>query len=258
MKKHLYRAALAVGLGLAGTTAAHAQINNNDLVLGFTSQFGGVVNDYVIDLGQIPSSPGAIDTSAIFDPTTFANTFTTSSGNALTSGAVNVGIIGGGALDVIDSVQDTSGFPSTTAPGSFAPGGSTPSNIGAAAEIASAITLGTPSQASQNSFYSDVAKNPTTPGANNNSFAGYVSNPLTTIDGTSQSLVLDLWEDTTTGRTGTTGWTYEGFIDLSLNGGNLTAAYDEITTVPEPTTYGICGLGVLLFGLRRKLTGKLV
>jgi hypothetical protein len=256
MKNHLYKTALAVGLGLAGATAAHAQNPNaNDLVLGFTSQFSGVTSDYLIDLGQIPSSPGVLTTS--FSPTTFGNTFTTSSGNALTSGALNVGIVGGSSSDAIFSELDGSATPLTTIAGSATPASDSRAALDNGGEIATGLTLGTTLQSSSTSFFSDVAENPNAGGASANNFTGYVDNPLTTINGTSESVVLDLWEDANSGRTGVSGWTYEGYVDLSLSGGNLTATFDEgVNAVPEPATYGLFGLGVLLFGLRRYLTSK--
>jgi len=259
MKNHLYKAALVAALGMAGAVAAQAQNPAaNDLVLGFTSQFNGVVNDYLVDLGPIPSAPGAISSS--FSSSTFANTFTTSSGNALASGQVNVGIVGGSSSDAIFSELDTTATPSTTTAGSATPPADAKSNVDAAGLVATGLTLGTPAHTDQTSFFADVAESPTAGGANANNFTGYADNPLSTIDGTTESLVLDLWENANSGRTGVTGWTYEGYVDLGLSGGNLTATYDEplISSVPEPSTYGIFGsIGLLLLGLRRHLTGKL-
>lgn len=260
MKSNLYKAALAAALGLAGAAVAHAQTlpNADDLVLGFTSQFAGVTSDYLIDLGQLPSAPGVISTS--FNSSTFASIFTTSSGNALTAGAVNVGIVGGTTgADAITSLLDTSSLPSATVPGSSAPPPNTKSAIDAAGGLADSLYLGVTPQSSANSFYGDVAENPTTDGSQPNSFALYLnSNPLTTMSGTTENVTLDLWSDSNSGRSGTTGWSYDGYVDLSMNGGNLTASFDEVTPAPEPAAYAIFGvLGVLMLGLRRQLKGKL-
>jgi hypothetical protein len=258
MKNHLYKAALAAALGLAGATAAHAQVNPNDLVLGFTSQFGGVSNDYIVDLGQLPPSSGYMNTSS-FSSSAFASAFTTSSGNALTSGTVNVGIVGGNdgnSVDVFDSTLDTSLTPSASTPGSNPPGGATPSNISAAAAVATSLSLGTVAQSSPTSFFYSIAENPMTPGSSGvSSFAGYVSNPLSTINGSDPIITLDLWEDSQVGAHGTTGWDYEGYVELNLTGGNLTASFDS--PVPEPSTYCLYGVGgLLMFAVRRKLSAK--
>jgi hypothetical protein len=71
--------------------------------------------------------------------------------------------------------------------------------------------------------------------------------------------VLDLWNET--GSTHSLGaWTFDGTVTLTLNSEDesLSAVYDYANPAPEPSTYSIFGgLGLLLFSLRRKLTGKL-
>jgi hypothetical protein len=258
MKNHLYKAALVAALGLAGAAAAHAQVNPTDLVLGFTSQFGGVTDDYTLDLGPLPTSPGYINTSA-FSSSSFASAFTTSFGNALTSGAVNVGIVGGSdnaTVDVFDSTLDTSGTPSASTPGSNPPGGATFSNVSAAGAVASSLGLGLVPQITPTSFYYSIAENPTTVGSSGvGSFAGYVSNPLSTINGADPIITLDLWQDAQSGPHGTTGWEYEGYVQLNLTSDDLTASFDS--PVPEPSTYCIYGIGgLLMLVLRRKFSGK--
>ncbi|HEY3762962.1 MAG TPA: hypothetical protein VGN23_14550 [Verrucomicrobiae bacterium] len=253
MKNNLYKTALVAALGLAGATAVQAQtVGPNDLVLGFTSQAAGVTDDYLIDLGQIPSTPGTFDISTTFNATTFGSTF----GSALSGNELNAGIVGGSTSSAIDSTLDISGNPSTLSPGSSAPAASTKSFVDNAGDIATSLSLGTPAHSAQTSFFSDVAENPTTAGANANSFAGYVSNPLSTMTG--NSIVLDLWENSDSGRSGVTGWTYEGYVDLSFSGNDLTATYDEPAATPEPATYGIFGcVGVLMLGMRRKFGSRI-
>ena len=264
IKWKLCRSALLAGLGLAFVTAVKAQIDPNDLVVGFSSQASGVTSDYIIDLGPIPT--GANTTSANnnyalnvsgFDYSIFTSIF----GSAFTSGQVNVGIIAGmdsGNQDVFESVLDN-GTGTPTVAGSSAPGTSpVGSNIANAAGTVGALTLGQVVQTSEGSWYYNIAENPTTPGSAVNSFASYLnSNPMTTIGGT-EMLTLDLYEDIDNGHAGASGWTYMGDVSLDLSGGNLTATYDP-TPVPEPGTCGLAALGgFLALALRRQFKFKAV
>jgi len=232
--KKIYKSVLLAALGLGGVTAAQAQINNNDLVIGFTSQAAGVTDDYLVDLGQIPGTPNTSLNVSGFSISTFSSTF----GSALSDGEVNVGIIGGqgsGPADVYLSILDGLSAPAN------AP---TLSNIGNAAGVALGLSLGSVPQ-SGNGFYYAVAENPTTDGAEANSFASYLDvNPLTTIGG-SETALLDLYEDAGSGRTGTTGWEYEGDVAIDLSGPSFTATWDPVI-VPEPATFGVFAVGGLM------------
>jgi len=250
--KNLYKAALLAALGLISVTAAQAQsasgtINNNDLVLGFTSTVNGVSQDYILDLGQIPTAPntqlGGISLSA----------FNSIFGANLANGQVNAGIVGGlpsGTQDVITSTLQGAGAPSVSP---------SKGNISGAAGTVSGLQLGAVSQSSSASFFQNIAETPSTAGAAANSFAGYLaSNPLSTI-GTSETLTLDLYKDTFSGKTGTTGWSFIGDIALDLSGPTLSAVFDPTSTaaVPEPATYGmLAGAGLLAVSLRRQVSRK--
>lgn len=251
MKKNLYKTALVAAFGLAGAAAAQAQVNPNDLVLGFTSQYSGVTDDYLVDLGQFPTG-GAINVSlntSGFNWSTFNSIFS----GAMANNALNVGIVAGqngNSGDVIFSVLDN-GTGTYYSAGSSTPVGDTRSNLKNGAGIPLSLSLGEVAQGSTGSpttsFYSDVAENPTTPGAANNNFTGYVDNPLSTM-GT--YTVLDLYEDAYTG--GSSGsWVFDGTVTIGLNNDTLTAIYDT----PEPGTgliAGISGLSILI--LRRRFT----
>ena len=253
MKNPFYKAALVAALGYAGVTAAHAQINQNDLVLGFSSQFAGVSQDYLVDLGQIPTTANTSLTVSGFNGTAFGNIFN----SALQNNAVNVGIIGGkdaSSGDIFFSEVDNGTGTASTA-GSVTPPVDTKSALQNGAGIPVGLTLGAVNQSASTSFYYDVAQNPSAAGtAATSSFTGYVDNPLTTI-GSSDSVVLDLWKDSWT-LGGVSSWTYDGDVTLGVSGDTLTAVYD-VTPAPEPSTYVIFGgLGMVLLGLRHKWSGK--
>src|SRR5215469_4216649 len=98
MKNHLYRAALVAALGLAGATAAHAQTvpNTGDLVIGFTSTAAGVTQDYFVDIGQFSALTSPNDNlSSLLSFSTLQSVF----GSALTSGNVNVGVVGADSIN---------------------------------------------------------------------------------------------------------------------------------------------------------------
>jgi hypothetical protein len=258
MKNNLYKAALAAALGLAGATAAQAQINTDDLILGFTSQFSGVTQDYLVDLGQVPTGGNilannntALNVSG-FNGTTFGGIFN----SALSANAVNVGIVaskaGSSGNDIFSELDNGSGTYSLT--GSATPPTDTKSALQSGASIPGSLTLGAVNQSASGSFFQLVAENPNTAGAAANSFAGYVDNPLSTVGG-SETIVLDLWEDAyNLGGPGS--WVYDGNVTIDVSGDNLSAVYD-VTPAPEPTTYAIFGgLGVLLLGMRRQSRSK--
>jgi PEP-CTERM motif len=249
MKKIAKISMLALGAAMV-TQALQAQTTpanpgNNDLVLGFTSQAPGVTQDYILDLGQIPSGQnvqlGGISLS----------TFNTVFGSALANGEVNVGIVGGlptgSVADVITSTLHLTGAP-----------GEIPSvsQSKSAGDDVLGTTPGVVAQNATTSFSSDVALSPTATGTANNNFSAQLgSNPLSTI-GSSETITLDLYEDTQTSRTSTGGWVYEGDIALDLTGSTLSAVFDPVA-VPEPSTYGLlAGAGLLLVALRRQISRK--
>lgn len=240
--KKLYKAALAAALGLGAVTAAHAQINNNDLVLGFTSEAAGVTSDYIVDLGQLPSSPDTV--MASLDDALFDSTF----GSAISGGQVFAGIVGGADVSSPDVFTSVAG-------GSSAPGVVTRTYLADASGLPGAMLTGVQAQSSQSSWYYNIAENPMTPGSAVNSFAGYLgSNPMATFNGNEEAVILDLYENTAPAIRGNpAGWEYVGNVTVTLAGSTLSAVYDA----PEPSTYGLFALGgVLLFTLRRQLNRK--
>ncbi|HEX5398765.1 MAG TPA: PEP-CTERM sorting domain-containing protein [Verrucomicrobiae bacterium] len=251
IKKHLYRVALLAALGLGGATAAQAQINANDLILGFTSpnaaSIGGNKYDYIIDLGQIPGSAGQITLS----PSQFnATTFNTVLGSALAGGQAYVGIVGahsGASGDVILSADVQ---PTTSGSASF---------LRSAAGYPDGLGLGQVNQTGS-SFFENISQGPGQLGAAANNFTLYAQSPLyaiTASQGTgAQTIDLNLWEATyqTIPSSGVSAYSSPGFISLNLNGGNLGVAFNqEALAVPEPATYALLGAaGVLLLVFRRQ------
>jgi hypothetical protein len=255
MKNPFYKAALVAALGYAGVTAAHAQINPNDLVLGFTSQASGISDDYLVDLGQLPATPNTSLNVSGFSWTTFNSIF----GSSLGNGQVNAGIVGstpGNNGDVILSELDNgTGNPFTA--GSATPPGDTTSALKDAAGTVSStsLTLGEVAQTQTTSFFYNIAENPMSVGAAGiSSFAAYADNPLVTVP-SGESVTLDIYEDTYQSRSPGS-WAYDGTVTLNLSGDSLSAVYD-VSPVPEPSTYVIFGgLGMILLGLRHKWNSK--
>jgi hypothetical protein len=267
MKNILYKTALVAALGLGGSIVAHAA--SGDLVLGFTSQTSGSdSDDYVVDLGALPTLGNVpADYNTALNVSGFNWSAFTATGvpgaAGVTSGDISVGLVAGvstGANSgkyVIGGLLDTGGSP--TAAGSTAPQSGTENQISKGAADANSVTLGSPATSSSGSWSSLIALNPTTPGTLSSTTAGDYADqlgfePMATLS--SDSIVLDLWKQT---YSNTSSFTFDGTVTLAFNTvtDTMTATYDEVA-VPEPTTYGILGgMGVLLLGLRRQLTGKL-
>jgi hypothetical protein len=257
MKQQLIKATLATALGLGITTVAHAQINANDLVLGFTSptapSVGGTQFDYIINLGQLlgTSAHQITLTGSQYDNTTFV----TDLGSSATSGGLNVGVIGTKAGSSGDVVMSSSGQPPTGTKNTYAAAASITVGLGAVAQ-------------GGNSFHQNISTAPGQPGANsaNNWVLQIGASPLagiTAAQGTGASVVdLEVWEATYTSIPATaSAFSDKGFVSILFNsdGGIGAVAWDQdaqLAAVPEPT-YGLFGgLGVLLFALRRQFTRK--
>lgn len=253
MKQQFIKATLAAAMGLGLTTVAHAQIANNDLVLGFTST--GATSDYIIDLGQLlgTSAHQITLSGSQYDN----NSFVLALGSSATAGNLYAGIFGGNNAangDIIISAL------STPTKGSY-------NNEKAAAGFPASVSLGLVAQSGQ-SVHNNISTAPGQPGANANSLALNVPSPLETItagQGTGQSLVkLEVFQSTFTSGfpSGTTAnYTDQGFVSILFNsdGGIGAMAWNQdaqLAAVPEPT-YGLFGgLGVLVFALRRQFTRK--
>jgi hypothetical protein len=253
MKKKVKLAVLSVGAAFV-SAAAQAQLANGDLILGFTSQGAGVTGDYVVDLGGLPGSPNTTLNTSSFVQGDFNTTF----GSALANGTLNVGIVGG--VDsptgyIYTSLVDNGTGTASTPGGTTAPLSVSKSDIAAAAGTLGSVQTGATTYA--NGFTANVAQDPNDPGTAANNFVGYEgANPLTTIPAGASSITLDIYQDTITGRTSTSGFQYDGDVVLNLTGSGLTATFDPVAT-PEPSAYALlAGGGLLAFALRRQLIRK--
>jgi hypothetical protein len=243
---------------------AQSNPNNNDLVLGFTSQASGVTQDMVLDLGPIPSV--TFPTTYQLDGTTAdLSAFTSVFGSALASGQVNVGIIGGlggGVKDVILSTLDGGNGNATKPTG---PNPSKGNIANAAGDVLSLNAYSAGSAAGENttgagsstSWFASIAENPTTVGSSGSgtTYAEYVNNPMYTINGSTKSITLDLYKDSGTATSGsaTTGWTYAGNVTIDLSGSSLSAIY----SAPEPSSVALFGgAGLLALAFRRQIIRK--
>lgn len=260
MKNNLYKAALLAALGLGGVTATQAQINNNDLVLGFTSpnatSISGTKYDYLIDLGNLSTIEAGGASQLTLSGSQFDSaTFNSILGSAVTGGSAYVGIVGGTSGSSGDVFYSNASQPVTGTHGNYA----------TAAGVVPGLTLGQVPQTGQ-SFYNWVAESPSSQGAmGNSSFSGYVGNPLYAVSASqgsgSQNIDLTLWEGTYTSiPSHASAFSNIGFISLNLTGGNLGVAWNQEAVpaaVPEPTVLALLGgAGLLLLGFRRQSIGK--
>jgi hypothetical protein len=258
MKNHLYKAALAAALGLAGAVAAQAQYANNDLDLGFTSpnasSVGGAKFDYVIDLGQLLGA-SAQQLGSTFNADFY---FTPDLSSAVVNGQAYAGIFGGKSGSAGNLLFSATSLPGTE---NFA-------NMANAAGIPTGVTLGAIAQSSASSVFGDVSEAPGASGANANSFAGYAASPLETIttsEGTGGTVMdLEVYEASYNALThSSTAFTDEGFVSILFesNGSLSGIAWDEAATpspAPEPATCSLYAIGgLLMLALGRRFSGKI-
>jgi hypothetical protein len=262
MKNLKKLAVLSLGAAFVSTVAHAQSLENGDLILGFTSQSATANNDFVVDLGPIPGAPNTTLPTSGYDATAFASSFAAVGGvSALDSGAVNVGIVGGvnngGLGDFIYTSVLDNGSGTATVPGSVAPVGTKSSTfLDSAADELGNLTPGSIPAAT--GFTGSVAENPSTAGTSTYSFATYAgANPLTTIPAGVSSILLDIYQDTSTSRTGASGFdTYVGDVLVNITDSGMTATFDPVAA-PEPSTYALlAGGGLLAFALRRQFVRK--
>lgn len=250
--------AIAMAGAALAVPGAFAGPNNNDLILSINNNDGGGSTEFTVNLGLQSSFTGPN-----YDLSSFLSTFNSQYASAAAS-SLNVGIAGGqngqGGLTGVGNdvytttvrvgnngqytIAGTEGGPSINP---------TKANIGSAGGIAGGtISFGSNLATSDaNSFTSLFAKDPVTPGTAANNFTGALGgvNPLSTMTGT--SITLDLWKDTVTGSSTTSGWVYQGDVTLDFGTASPTATWDA-TPVPEPTTFSLCiGAGLLALAKRK-------
>jgi hypothetical protein len=241
--KNSYKAALLVALGLAAVSSAQAQVNNNDIILNFSSPTTTNV-DYTIDLGQIEAVPTTpINLSSDINATTLNSLFTSIA-------SLNVGVVGG-SYNVPGQGDDIyiSGL-------SLPTHASSENTITFAAESALGISPGTNPSSANSSFSTLVAASPTATGlAGSSSVQGYLGgssqtqdNPMINI-GSSDMLTFNLYEEVKSSATHPAAFTYQGQFVLDLSGSSPSLVFDP---VPEPSTYALASVGGLLFAFFRR------
>jgi hypothetical protein len=249
---------LSAAVALANQ-AARAQLSPGDLILGFSpAATASSGNDYVIDLGQVPTGNQVTHLGSLVDFTTFNSTFTTANQLA------QVGIIDGfgingttGDYDIISVARVESGNPGAAGTETPPAKPSTGSRVTQAATAMSVITPGTPSITSSTSSFFQSTK------VNGATFANNLQvDPRVSF---SSTVALDLYKTLRSGAA-SLAYAYVGQLDIDLSSFSMTtpATVDFIpagfvSAVPEPATFGvIAGAGLLLLSLRRQFRNQIV
>jgi hypothetical protein len=255
MNKIAKMSLLAIGATLV-TQALQAQSttgspNQDDLTLGFVSTYAGVTQDYLIDLGQVPTTANT-QLGGSLSLSTFNSIFGTTTSGALGNNALYVGVVGGGQDD---ANQDSDIFTSTVS--TTAPHRGTDATIDEAASVVDNLSLGAVNHTSQTSWTYQIST-PTGAGTapQGASYVGYLgnANPLQALSSSGQ-ITLQIWNDEDAGNN-TENWVNEGDIAINVSGSTLSAVWDPVA-VPEPTTYGLlAGAGLLAVAFRRQFARK--
>lgn len=239
MKLLTRTAALFVG-ALMASQAAHAQstVVANDLYLGFENTAGnGSTADYIINLGSasslINSSMPIVDLSGDFSLSAFDSMALQGTNSA---GVIMAGVVGG----------SDAGHPSDLfLTGPVAPGPLTRSQDNGAYTAftqLNAPAAGVGFLDAGKTWEAYVA-----PTLNTGSVYGQTGDNPDGLVSASGVLTEDLWETSNSSISGAQSFQYEGYFTLDLTGGSPVLTY----TVPEPSSYMICGLGgILMLALR--------
>jgi hypothetical protein len=268
--KNSYKAALLVALGLSGASAVQAQ---NELYLGFT---GAPANntagsDIVIDLGQSSTLVGQTSVVNLSGDLTsteisaFNSVFTTPGITPYMSviGANNVTGSGDAFGTRLRSAAANAAGIDANAGSSLSIKASSTSLVGAANALASDSDLPSPA----GSFVQDTSKNYSTQiGTGSGSFSsksGFGQTVAAAVGNSTDGsgiVIEDLWETTPYVNSSTPNNFYEGFFtfnDTVPGAPTLTFTSADVTSVPEPTTYGlIAGAGLLVVSLRNQFRRK--
>jgi hypothetical protein len=270
MKKHLYKAALLAALGLAAAPSAMAASANGDVVAGMNDILGGTGNDYVIDMGSYTQFTTSSSVTASIDSSLFTAAF---GGDVNALNNVAAGVVAGG------------GNPVTTQYLFGTEGGAVKTTITAVSFLNAWNSAFGPLTGEYTAAGS--ATNPTWDyevatgqGSTHRDTSGTGVSSKAYTSATPESLLSSgivaesLWVDSDTAGV-VSGWSQLGSIYFNatgsavtenVNGTPTTIAADSVdffgtnftAAVPEPSTYGIfAGVGVLILGLRRQLTGKI-
>jgi len=236
--KNLYKAALVAVLGLAGVSAANAQ-TYGDLIAGFTTQSG---TDQIVDIGNI---------SLLYNGETWPASYLGISSASV--GSYSWGIIGDATPS--ENVGNTSPTYDTilsTTPAIAPPA----ANTGTFAQV----NTGIGSIIQNFSTYSSGGPNPgdtlTIPSSYDDSW-----NEQTINGALATQIVNSYGNPNVTGAASDFFWetTDNGAAPVELGSFSLSPAgllTYTVTSVPEPSTYGLLAGGLMLYSVRRMFFRK--
>lgn len=270
MMKKLTKVAMLMASAALAAQGVYAG-SANDLVLGINNNDQGGANDYIIDLGSLTTLSATANT-----PINLCVSVATLISDLGTGPAGwDLGVVGGktGGLsavgnDVYSSTTRIGGGSPAVAGTESAANNVSVSAVVNAGGVGSTIgkngTLGSvpSSQTTPTSFTAGVAKDSTSVGTSPGNFfadLGGTANPNADplqVMGAAKMIILDLWKNTVTSSSATSGWVYQGDLLIDLSGQQATAVFDQVpvTAVPESSTYGVlAGAGLLALCLSRQL-----
>jgi hypothetical protein len=255
--KKLTTAALLVGGAILACQSAFGQDVANDLYFGFQNQAGGGSEDYIINLGAASSIVGqstVVNLSSDFSLSDFNAVLGSSS--SMFGGVIGAAsaTVNGGTGDVFATQLRGGGAGTPSVAGSTAPGAVSRSTDNSA--YSDLGTLYSPSAGTGGLDSNKSWEKLVEPTFTVNSFYGVTGvNPDSSVTA-SGMLYEDLWESSSSSLSGTEPFTYLGYFTLNAASSSLTFTGADVTAVPEPSNFLICGLGGILMLLRRFRSGR--
>lgn len=262
--KKLTTAAILVGGAIVATQSAFGETYSstpNDLLMGFQNAAGNGTEDYIINLGATTGFTvnSSVNLSSDFSVSDFDAVLGSSSsvqGGIIGAATTSVGGNNSSTADLYATQLRVGGAGSSAAtPGSSAPAALTrtqdESSYSAISGTLASTTVGNGILDTGKSWEAEI--DPGGTGTTWHSVNGI--NPDSTVT-TSSVLYEDLWYTTSSSISGSKAFNYLGYFTLNVANDTLTFTGADVVSTPESATFGLlAGVGALLLGLRRQLTG---